>query len=483
MRIVYRIYVLVVLSILLFYGCNDETTIPITGVVDDTNNGFQTKAVAEIFVNNCAVSGCHVGSSPSSGLSMIRYSDLLKGSSDRSDGAIPNYGGDVVIPYRPQESLLYQILVKNVTPEAPHDGLIINQDQINTIKEWIENGARDNNNNLPFRNPSYRVYVNNQNSDIISVIDGDSKVVSALIDVSQPGSLPAHPHMVKVQDGYLYATLIGAAKFIKINTSDYSIVGEVNGITKAGMIIFNPSGTKAFVSRSSTSDPIFQSIYAIDVTNMSIISEINLAAPGVPHGMALTPDGNKLYVANLSLSRISIVDGNTNEYGNYDDIVLPPGTEPMQTMISPDGKYLYVSARGTSKLLVFDTSTDTLITEVSVDAMPMQIAVTSDGNKIYLGSMMMSTVNVIQKNGNSWSRIKQISHPGFRMIHGCDITSDDKYVYVSSRNTDGMFEPYFDVGGEGPPGTIGIIDTQTDEVVKLIEIEQFGSGLVVEKTD
>ena len=287
--------------------------------------------------------------------------------------------------------------------------------------------------------------------------------------------------MVKVKDGFLYASLIGAAKFIKINTSDYSSAGEVTGITKAGMIMIHPNGTKAFVSRSSTSDPIFQSIYAIDIANMTLIDEINLAAPGVPHGMALTPDGNKLYVANLSLSRISIVDGNTNEYGNYDDIVLPAGTEPMQTMISADGKYLYVSARGTSKLMVFDTSTDTLITEVSVDAMPMQIAVTSDGNKIYVGSMMMNTVNVIQKSGNSWSRVKQISHPGFRMLHGCDISSDDKYVYVSSRNTDGMFEPYFDVDGEGPPGTIGIIDTQTDEVVKLIEIEQFGSGLVVEK--
>jgi YVTN family beta-propeller protein len=247
------------------------------------------------------------------------------------------------------------------------------------------------------------------------------------------------------------------------------------------MIILHPNRTKAFVSRSSTSDPIFQSIYAIDISNMTLISEIEIATPGVPHGMALTPDGSKLYIANLTLSRISIVDGNTNEYGNYDDIVLPPGTEPMQTMISPDGNYLYVSARGTGKLMVFDTSTDTLITEVSVDMMPMQIAITSDGNKIYVGSMMMSTVNVVEKSGNVWTRTKQISHPGFRMIHGCDITSDDRYVYVSSRNTDGMFQPYFAVDGEGPPGTLGIIDTHSDEVVKLIEIEQFGSGLVVEK--
>ena len=83
----------------------------------------------------------------------------------------------------------------------------------------------------------------------------------------------------------------------------------------------------------------------------------------------------------------------------------------MQSMVSSDGNYLYVSTRGTSKLMVFDTNTDTLITEVSVDAMPMQIAITSDGNKIYVGSMMMSTVNVIEKTGNSWTRVKQISHP------------------------------------------------------------------------
>jgi len=45
----------------------------------------------------------------------------------------------------------------------------------------------------------------------------------------------------------------------------------------------------------------------------------------------------------------------------------------------------------------------------------------------------------------------------------------------------GGFKPYFEVMGEQAPGTIGIIDTQTDEVIKFIEIEQFGSGLVVEK--
>ena len=480
MKLRIKIFLLFFAFTFFFIACDDETVIPL---VDETNNGFQSKEVATIFAQNCATAGCHNSSTITSGLKINNFSSLMKGSSDRGEGTIPNYGGDVIISGRLDESLLYQMLLKRVTPLSPHDGLNLSSDQINTLKEWIEDGARDNNSKVPFSNPSYRVYVCDQNSDKISVIDGDSKVVSAIIDVSQSNHLPANPHMVKVQDGFLYATLINAGKFIKVNTSNYEIVGEVTGITKAGMIILHPNGTKAFVSRSSTSDPVFQSIYAIDITNMTLIDEIQIAAPGVPHGMALTNDGSKLYIANLSLSRISIVDGNTNEYGNYDDIVLPAGTEPMQTIISPDGNYLYVSARGTAKLLVFDTNTDEFIAEVSVDGMPMQIAVTSDGNKIYVGSMMMHTVNVIEKNGNTWTRTKQILHPGFRMIHGCDITSDDKYVYVSSRNTDGMFKPFFEVEDEGPPGTIGIIDTQTDEVVKLIEVEQFGSGLVVEKTD
>jgi len=478
MRNSFLIIFLLYTTFVLLTACEDETVVPKD---EDTNNGFQTKEVADIFINNCATAGCHNSSAAASGLSLNEFSELIKGSSNRSGGTIPNYGGDVVVPFRLDESLLYQMLLKKVTPLSPHDGLTLTPDEINTIKEWIENGARDNNDQVAFSNPTYRTYVCNQNSDKISVIDGDSKVVSAIIDVGQPSALSANPHMVKVQDGYLYATLIGAAKFLKINTNTYDIEDEVTGITKAGMILLHPNRTKAFVSRSSTSDPIFQSVYAIDISDMSIITEITFPLPGVPHGMALTPDGSKLYVANLTLSTIAIVDAIDNEY--EDEIILGPGTEPMQAMVSPDGNFLYVSARGTAKLMVFDTSTDTLTTEVSVDMMPMQLAITSDGNKIYVGSMMMNTVNVVEKSGNSWTRTKQISHPGFRMIHGCDITSDNKYVYVSSRNTDGMFDPYFVVDGEGPPGTIGIIDTQTDEVVKLIEIEEFGSGLVVEKTN
>jgi len=469
------ITVAAVLTSFLVTGCNENST---TAPPPDTKNGFQTEAVAKIFAENCATSGCHISTSPAGSLSISNLSDLLRGSNNRSGANIPNYGGESIIPFRLEESLLYQILLRKVTPTSPHDLTSLTQAEIDTVKNWLMNGARDSHNNLPFQNPAYRVYVCNQNSDKISVIDGDLKVVSAIIDVDFIPTTDS-PHMVKEAGDYLYATLIGSGKFLKIRKSDNTIVGEVNGITKAGMIQIHPNGLKAYVSRSSTSQPDFDQIVVVDIVNMQKIKDILLPAPGVPHGLAITPDGTKLYVGNLTLDRISIINAETDEY--QDDIILMPQTEPMQAGVSPDGKYLYISSRGFAQLLVYDTETDTLITQVPVSGMPMHITFTSDGNKIYVGSMMMHNVNVIEKNGNTWTKTKEITHPGFSMLHGCDITADDRYVYVSSRNTNNLFQPYFVVENEGPPGTIGIIDTQTDQVVKLIEIEEFGAGLVVEK--
>lgn len=468
-----------VIIIIGFVSCSNEPTDPGSGNIDADNNGFETREVAEVFVNNCATSGCHAGSSASNGLSLNTQSNLFNGSANRSNGLIPNYGGDVAIPFRLDESLLYQFLLGNVTPIAPHDAINLSQPQIDLVKEWLENGAKDNKKNVPLQNPSYNVYVCNQNSDKISIINGDAKVVSAIVDVGDSLVLDS-PHMVKEKGIYFYVSLIASSKFLKIDKTTKQIISTVDNITKAGMIQILPDGTKAYVSRSSTSDPIFNSVYVIDLGGMTIIKEILFPAPGVPHGMGLTPDGTKLYVANLSLDRIHIVNTINDEY--IDDIILPPGTQPMQAAVSPDGNFLYVSARGTAKLLVFDTTADTMLTEVDVSPMPMQIAITSNGEKIYFGSMIMSVVNVVRHQNDTWNLEKSISHPGFSRLHGCDITADDKYVYVSSRNeVPGGFKPYFEVEGEQAPGTIGIIDTQSDEVIKLIEIEQFGSGLVVEK--
>lgn len=469
-----QILVPLVIIIITLFGCDADVQGP---VVDLENNGFERVTVAEVLVKTCATSGCHSGANPAGGLSTENYTKLMQGSFDRDPAKGSGFGGEVIIPYNSDKSLLFQLLKNNVTPIEPHQDLNINEDRINIIKEWIDQGAKDFNGNVPSSNPSYRIYVCNQASDIISVIDGDKKVVSRLGYVDLNLTIDS-PHMVKEFGDHYYVTLISANKLLKIRKSDNMIVGETSGLEKAGMIQISPDGTKGYVSRSSTSAGIYNSVFVISLIDMSIIAEISMPVTGVPHALALSPDGKKLYAANLTKDRISVIDAETNTF--VDDIVLDQGTEPMEAAISPDGNYLYISGMGSNKLLVIDTQANQVVTDVDVNHMPMHIAVSSDGSKIFVATMMMSTVDVIEKNGNIWARTGRISHPGFSMLHGCDLSSDDKFLFVSSRNVNGNYQPKFKINGEGNNGTLGIINTQTLQVEKILDLKEFPSGLVVE---
>ncbi|RKY95231.1 MAG: hypothetical protein DRQ01_00225 [Ignavibacteriae bacterium] len=87
MKIIFYSLLITSVSLLIFSSCTKNDN-PIIIVVDENNNGFETKKVAEIFAINCATSGCHTGSSPSSGLALKTYSEVLQGSSNRSGGTV-----------------------------------------------------------------------------------------------------------------------------------------------------------------------------------------------------------------------------------------------------------------------------------------------------------------------------------------------------------------------------------------------------------
>lgn len=439
-------------------------------------NGFESQQVADIF-KSCASSGCHGGNETAHGLNMETYSQLLKGSLNKplENG---NYSGEVIIPFNTEKSLLYQIVTGNTQELNPKHSTLLNDAEKNILKNWIENGAKNYQGEIPFSDAGYNVYVCNQSADAVSVIDGDQKVVSRIVDLDFNNSIEA-PHMVKEYGDYIYVTMISAGKLLKIRKSDLQIVNELNGLSYPGMIQLYPERNKLYVSRSSTAPGIYSSIYSVNMDDLSLIKEIDLILTGVPHGIALAKNRDRLYCADLIKNYLYIIDAQTDEV--ISPIALGASYEPMQTTISPDENYLYISARGTSQILVMNLNTTNIIYSVDVAQMPMHIAVSSNGNKIYVVSMMNSLVNVITKTDLVWNLTSSITHPAFSQLHGCDLTADDNYLYVSSRNQNGNFKPSIKVNGEGNLGNIGIINTATNIVEKVLEIEEFGAGLVVEK--
>lgn len=490
---------------IIFSGCKDNNG-GNPDPIDSNNNGFETRDVATVFITKCATSGCHAGAHPTGGISFETYDRMMQGSAGRHIhgdtttgggghghgkiravqlGAGP-YGGEAVIPFNADESLVYRLItthVKDSSLRMPYNRMALNDAEILTVKNWINTGARNNAGVVPSSNPSIKAYICSQATDQIFVIDGDKKYTSRVINLgSGGGANTVSPHNAKIYGDYFYVTQIKSGKLVKFRISDNSAAGEVTGLEVPGMIELSPDGKRAFVSKSSTATGSYNVIYVINTETMQLVSELTIPVAGIPHGIALNSDASKIYIANMTKDRISILNTATGDPDGDDIVMSSTGTtvyEPMHMYVSPDDKYIYVSCRKTNKLLVYDAVTHTIIKEIEFTSHPMQISITPGGNKLYVNLMGANKVAVVQKTGTDWAISSFIESLAFSMPYGSAISADGQYVYVTNCNQMNAYEPHYAVPGRLQSSNVIIISTATNEVVRILDMGAYATGLAV----
>ena len=445
------------------------------------NHYYETKEVADILNGTCAASGCHGGSSPVNGFSAETQPETMAGASNRPMDGVLNYGGDNVIPFNVEKSLLLQFVTGNLVNKLSYNHSILDQNQITTIANWIANGAQNYKEEVAFATPnSYRAYVCNQNSEYVSVIDGTEKVVSYLTDVYNPLTEFDTPYWVAEYGNYYYVTLSSAGQFIKFRKSDNSVVSVISGLSDAGVIKINRDGTNAYVSRAYTAQSFYKSIYLINLNTMTMQKEISFLKSGTLHGMALDITRGYLYIADAANNLVNIVNTYTNQVIDL-RFDLVNDFYPLFLEVGSAGNYIYITANRTSQLLIANAISRIVISRVSLLSNPMGVTVSSTGQKIYVASSGGDAVEVITKVSDNWSKTNTITHPAMNMPFGIDITSNDSYLYVTNQNLDGEFVPAYQVKEEENISTVAIINTQSETVEKVIEVEEAAAGIVVEK--
>lgn len=445
------------------------------------NNYYETKAVSDILNGTCAASGCHGGSSTVNGFSTEIQPQIMLGASNRPYNGVSNYGGDDVIPYNVEKSLMLQILTGNIVNKLSYNHAILSQSQIQTVANWIADGCKNHLEEVAYANPkSYRVYVCNQNTEEISVIDGTNKVVSYITDVYDPQTEFDTPYDVGEYGAYYYVTLSSAGKFIKYRKSDNSIVSTISGISDAGRIQINRDGTKAYVSRTEFTDNLYNSVYVINLITMQVIKQITFGLYGKLHGMALDKTRGYLYIAD-AYNNLVLVINTLNDTIIDIRYTLTQNYYPLFMEVSPDGNYLYITATNTDQLLIVNTASRAVIWYINLLSTPAGVAVSSTGQKIYVASFGGDAVEVITKVSDNWNKTNTITHPAFNMPFDIDITLDDSYLYVTNQNLDGEFVPAYQVKEEENISTIGIINAFSETVEKVIEVEENAAGICVEK--
>ena len=144
---------------------------------------------------------------------------------------------------------------------------------------------------------------------------------------------------------------------------------------------------------------------------------LGIAAPAAtyrsPLSVAVSPDGETLYVSDKTAHCITTLDAATGD--KLSD--TPTAGEPHNLALSADGKTLYVAQRRANSVAVIDTSQGTSVGQIPVGAWPVALTLAEKNKRLYCCNRGGHSVSVIDlTTGKQIDEIAVVRDPAFAAI-------------------------------------------------------------------
>ncbi|HWF00572.1 MAG TPA: PQQ-dependent catabolism-associated beta-propeller protein [Caulobacteraceae bacterium] len=206
-------------------------------------------------------------------------------------------------------------------------------------------------------------------------------------------------------------------------------------------------------------------LHVIDGASLAVTGAIPVG--GRPRGLALSPDGRRLYIAEGLDGRIDVLDLATRRVVDH----LPSGPDPERITVSADGTRIYVANEDDAAVSFVDVAAHRIVGTVAVGAEPEGIAVSPDGGLVVATSESASLAHFIDaRSGRLLDSLIVGTRP--RDAH---FTPDGRQVWVSSeqRGTVSIFDPL-------TRGRLHTIDLETakgaPDIVQAVQIVMTRDG-------
>src|SRR6185369_14441825 len=315
--------------------------------------------------------------------------------------------------------------------------------------------------------PPYYVYVTNETSGDLSVIDPVAmEVVSTIPLGKRPRGIHASPDRKTI-----YVALSG------------SPIG----------------GPGVDESKLPPPDKSADGIGVFDVKQNRMLRLIQSGSD--PENFDLSKDGSQIFVSNEDDAKFSIVDvANAKVTQSF-----AMGDEPEGVKASPDGKFVYVNLEDTGTITVFDAAACKVIKTLTVGHRPLSVAFLPNGSRAYVNAENDGTVVVIDAVKHAAVKTISIGQPGVIKPMAVLISSDGKTLYVSTGRGHKVFlidtvteqvTGSFEVGerpwgialspdgktlytANGPTNDVSVVDLATQTVTKKIKVSGGPWGVLV----
>lgn len=325
-----------------------------------------------------------------------------------------------------------------------------------------------------------KLYVTNQSSSSITVIDQQKLTADTTIDLTKLGfTANAKPHHVAVEkDGsYWYATLIGDGKVLKFDRHN-KLVGQVSMETP-GLLAVDPAHDSIYVGRSMTAVNPPKSLGVIKRSTFTMVDEQEIQIPR-PHALVVSRDGKWVHAASLSENRIASVETAT---GQVEITTLPGAPRSLvQFTVSPDGKWMVAGGELSNTVMAFDLAKRPPFVpaiEFKVAGKPWDPVFSPDGRRAYFSLFADTAVAEVDITAG---RITRTFGGHFAQPYGMIMRADGKYLFVVNQNLATAPKPGESGheamhGATGGNGWLSVINVASGKVEKTIPLGVGPTGM------
>lgn len=228
-----------------------------------------------------------------------------------------------------------------------------------------------------------------------------------------------------------------------------------------GLIVYFPGRklARAHVNHITavTDHPLLCTSCHLSTSQNKLVSKMMNADYLSPFNIAVSNNGNLLYVIAQDADRLLVVDADNNKVLNKINV----GVHPHSVLLNKEGTIAYVSNQWSDNVSVIDLITYKVIDTLKTGNGPAGLSLSANGKFLYVVNTFGSDLSVIDlSTKEEKKRLTTGNDPT-----GTSLSSNGKVLYVTSRRA--KIAPY----GEPLISDMTLVNDSTQKVMKYLSIE------------